>query len=81
MNCRRVSHDWTELKEEKLPFWRRTWLRFHLAICPHCKVYVKQMNETVDALREVDEPLSEEASREIALRALRARKDERAGER
>ena len=27
MNCRRLAHEWTELKEGKLPFWRRTGLR------------------------------------------------------
>ena len=74
MNCRRLAHDWTELKEGNLPFWRRAGLRFHLAICPGCKVYAKQMGETVEALHEAEEPLEEEASRAIAERLMRGRK-------
>jgi len=46
VNCRRVAHDLTELNEGDLPFFRRTLLRFHLAICPACKLFVRQMDET-----------------------------------
>lgn len=74
MNCRGVAHDLTELEEGKLPLHRRVLLRAHLAICPSCKVYVRQMGATKDALHEADEPLSDEASRVIAQRALKARK-------
>jgi len=74
MNCRSVAHDWTELNEGNLPFWRRAGLRFHLAVCPACKVYVKQMGATIEALHEVEEPLPEDESRAIAERILRSRK-------
>ena len=74
MNCRRVANDLTELNEGDLPFWRRATLRLHMSICPACKVYVRQMNATVGALHEANEPLSEEASRAIAERLIRARK-------
>lgn len=73
MNCRRVAHGWTELKEGDLPFWRRTFLRFHLAICPACQAYARQMDATVEALGEAEEPLAEEESRAIAERARRGR--------
>ena len=77
-NCRRVAHDLTELQEGELPLHRRALLRFHLLICPSCKVYVKQMHTTVEALREVDEPLAEDAGRELAkkLLAKRAKPDD-----
>lgn len=74
MNCRRLAHDWTELNEGKLPLFRRAGLRMHLAICSSCRLYVKQMDATVEALHEAEEPLSDEASRAIAERARRARK-------
>jgi len=74
MNCRRVAHDWTELKEGDLPFWRRTFLRMHLAICPACKTYVRQMDATVGALGEAGEVWSEEESRGVAERVMRGRK-------
>ncbi len=74
MNCRGVAHELTELEEGNLPFFKRLLLRAHLTICPSCKVYVRQMGATKDALHDADEPLSDEASRAIAARALRARK-------
>ena len=74
MNCRRVAHDLTELREGDLPFVQRTVLRVHLALCPSCKAYAHQMDETTRALHEVDEPLPDEASRAIAERILRSRK-------
>ena len=74
MNCRGVAHDLTELQEGNLPLVRRTLLRAHLVICPACRLYVRQMAATKDALHEANEPLSDDASRAIAERALRARK-------
>lgn len=74
MNCRRVAHDWTELEEGELPFWRRLGLRAHLVICPACKAYTKQMRTTVATLEKVDEPLGDEASRDLAARLMHARK-------
>ena len=73
MNCRRVAHDWTELKEGDLPFWRRVFGRMHLAICPACKAYARQMEATVGALGEAEEGLGEEESRAIAERVRRGR--------
>lgn len=74
MNCRRVAHGLTELEEGNLPFFKRLLLRAHLGICPACRSYASQMHATKVALAESDEPLSDEASRAIAERALRARK-------
>ena len=74
MNCRHLARDLTELKEGELPFGRKALLRFHLAICPACKQYAKQMEATSEALHHVQEPLPDDASRAIAERILRARK-------
>lgn len=74
MNCRSVAHDWTELEEGDLPFWRRLGLRVHLAVCPACKSYTRQMRATIEALGEIEEPMPRDASRELAGRLLRARK-------
>lgn len=71
MNCRRVANELTELEEGSLPLLRRVGLRLHMAVCPGCKVYVRQMDETVGALHEAaEEPLSEEASDELVKRLM-----------
>lgn len=56
MNCRHTTETYTEWREGTLPFWRRALLRFHLSYCPGCPVYVKQMDETVAALRALEPP-------------------------
>jgi anti-sigma factor RsiW len=75
INCKQVAHDLTELEEGNLPVSQRALLRLHLAICPMCKVYVRQMKATVAALQEADEPMSDEASSALAKKLL-ARKRE-----
>lgn len=71
MNCRSVAHELTELTEGDVPLLRRMGLRFHMAICPACKAYVRQMGETTKALREAAEPrLDERESAAIARRVL-----------
>ncbi|CAN5371623.1 hypothetical protein BH09MYX1_BH09MYX1_22670 [soil metagenome] len=74
MNCRSVAHDLTELREGKLPAVRKALLRFHLSVCPACKTYAGQIDRTVAALHDADEPLDEEASAALAARLLGARK-------
>ena len=73
-NCRRLTHDWTELEEGTLSRWRRFGLRVHLVICPMCRAYSKQMKRTVEALLEVDAPLGEDESRALAAQLLARRK-------
>jgi hypothetical protein len=72
VNCRNVAHNLTELNEGHLSFWQRFTLRAHMAICPSCKVYVRQMEDTTRVLGESKETLSDDASRAIAERAMRA---------
>ncbi len=74
INCKQVAHELTELEEGNLPLGQRALLRMHLAICPQCKVYVRQMKATVDALHEADEPLGEEESSALAKQLLAKRK-------
>ncbi|HEY2746481.1 MAG TPA: hypothetical protein VGL86_17740 [Polyangia bacterium] len=39
------------LDGQRLPFWRGLMVRFHLAICPTCKLVNRSLVETREALR------------------------------
>ena len=41
------------LDGERLPFWRGLLVRFHLAVCPACKLTQRSLAATRDALREL----------------------------
>jgi len=55
-SCKQVCENATELKNEETTFLRRLTLRFHLLMCKHCRRFVRQLDATMSATRELDEP-------------------------
>ncbi|MFZ0258178.1 MAG: zf-HC2 domain-containing protein [Gammaproteobacteria bacterium] len=50
LNCRQVTNRASDYLDEALPFWERLQMQLHLALCHHCRRYLKQLRATVWAL-------------------------------
>jgi hypothetical protein len=73
LSCREVTELVTERKEGRLPLGLRLRYRLHRFVCPYCRCYERQMDQTVEALREVPpEKMAEERRAEL-LAKFRAR--------
>lgn len=75
--CRDVHALMTEEQEGALSGWVRARYRFHLAICPHCKVYKRQMDATIVLAQGIAAEPVPETTEESALAAFRARGESR----
>jgi anti-sigma factor RsiW len=71
--CRDAHELMTEEQEGALSGWVRARYRFHVAICPHCKAYRRQMDATIDLAKEIPAEPVPETTEERALAAFRAR--------
>jgi anti-sigma factor RsiW len=71
--CRDVHALMTEEHEGALSGLVRARYRFHLAICPHCKAYRRQMDATIDLVKEIPAEPVPETTEERALAAFRTR--------
>lgn len=67
--CRKAVDLFTDYLEDALPARDRARLEAHLAGCPHCAEYLRQMRTTIDALGQVgpDTPSPETCGELIAL--------------
>ena len=64
--CRKAVDLFTDYLEDALPVGDRARLEAHLAGCPHCFEYLRQMRTTIDALGQVGpDTLSPETSGEL----------------
>lgn len=73
-SCRQVCENATELKDADTTLVRRLKLRFHLLVCKHCRRFVRQLDNTMDATRRVD--ASESPSEEEIQRVLERLRDQ-----
>ena len=56
MTCRHTTELYTEWREGTISRWDRIKLAIHLSYCPGCPHYVKQMDETVRLLHDLEPP-------------------------
>ena len=80
ISCQEVVEIVTDYLEGALDDATVTELEAHLALCPHCHVYLEQMRRTIDELGHVPvESLSEQAQMDLlaAFRTLHGPDDRR----
>jgi hypothetical protein len=73
--CRDATHLVTDAREGSLSGVLRFRYGFHMLICPHCKAFRRQLEETIAVAKEVaqEEQVAPEAV-DRAMEAFRARK-------
>ena len=80
LSCRQLTEHASDYLERELGPWRRLQVRFHLALCQHCRRYVAQIERTVATVRRLPkDPPSPEAAAAV-LDALRKKRGERAAD-
>jgi len=67
--CRDATELMTEEREGALSGWVRVQFRFHMLICPHCKVCRRQLDEALAVARELP---PEEVPPEVEEKAVAA---------
>lgn len=50
LSCKQMTENVTEYSEGALPLWKRIQFRLHLAMCRHCRTYVRQIELIRDSL-------------------------------
>jgi hypothetical protein len=51
--CRDAAERMTDEREGALSGWTGAWYRLHMAICPFCRAYRRQLDATVTLAREI----------------------------
>jgi anti-sigma factor RsiW len=72
--CRDVTERASDRLDGRLTLRERLALRAHLALCVHCRRYLRQFAGTVERLRALPTEPVEEATRENLLATFRARR-------
>lgn len=71
MSCQQFVEIVTDYLEQQLDEARKLWTEEHLAECDACREYLRQMRETVNALRSLGDETLDPAQRERILAAMR----------
>jgi anti-sigma factor RsiW len=78
MTCREVIEFLMEYRSGTLPAEQRAAFDDHLETCPQCVAYLKSYDEAVrlgkGALRQLDEPVSDDVPEELVQAILAARR-------
>jgi hypothetical protein len=74
VSCRHTSHSITDYREGALPFWQALRMRFHLAVCPGCSEFARQLDLTKAATAQVAPEAPSPGEREKLLEEFRRRK-------
>lgn len=74
LKCREVSERASALIDQQLGFRARLAVLAHLALCPHCRLYLRQLRLTSATLRQL--PLEPEPDAPAILAAIRRRQDD-----
>lgn len=73
LTCTDVTEIVTDYLEGRMPFWRRMSFLLHVAMCPPCRRYLRQMRLTIRTLGALpDQPMPDDVRDEL-LRHLRGR--------
>ncbi len=73
LTCRDVADSATSYMERKLTLGERLQFRAHLLMCRFCRLYVRQLALTRDALRRLPRPLPSDADLDRLLHLFRSR--------
>jgi anti-sigma factor RsiW len=74
LTCRDITELVTDYSEGRISFAQRLSFRLHLAMCRHCRAYLRQMRMTVRTLGKLaGEPISASVRDELAVRLRRMR--------
>ena len=72
MTCKEVVEMVTDYLEGSLSFWNRIRFHLHLGLCHGCRIYLKQMRQTIAALSRLPHEPVPPAIREELLRRFQA---------
>lgn len=72
LKCREVTELGSEIIDRRLGFGVRLAVLAHLALCPRCRLYLRQLRLTRDTLRQL--PPEDEPDAAATLEAIRRRK-------
>ena len=72
ITCRELVELVTAYLEDALPADERARFERHLADCPHCRLYLEQMRQTIQATGKLTEESVSPKARDELLRAFRA---------
>lgn len=75
LKCQEVSELASEFIDRHLGFATRLAVLAHLGLCPHCRLYLRQLRLTSETLRQL--PLEPEPDASQILDAIRRRQGER----
>jgi anti-sigma factor RsiW len=76
LTCRDVAKSATDYMEGELSLRESLQVRVHLLMCGFCRLYVRQLAATRDALRRLPRPLPSDEDMERLLRMFRSRVDD-----
>ncbi len=69
LTCRDLTEQCTDYLEGRLPFGQRLGFQLHLAMCRHCRAYLRQLRATIHALgRLPTEAMPAELQKELHAR-------------
>ncbi|GAB3378312.1 anti-sigma factor family protein [Azotobacter armeniacus] len=71
LKCREVAELGSEIIDKRLSFATRLAVLAHISICPHCRLYLKQLRLTAETLKQL--PLESEPDAPAILEAIRLR--------
>jgi hypothetical protein len=71
MACKEVVEMVTDYLEGTLSFWNRIRFHLHLGMCLGCRIYLKQIRQTISALGRLPQEPVPPAIREELLRRFR----------
>jgi anti-sigma factor RsiW len=74
MSCREVTELASQYVDRELPIAKRMAIRMHVAMCAHCRRFVRQLRATVELLRTLGEPTRPVVVGDALLAAFRARR-------
>lgn len=76
MTCKEFVEIVTDYLEGSMTFWERIRFHLHLGLCLGCRVYLRQMRQTIQTVGRLPEEPVPPAVRDELLRRFRARKSE-----
>lgn len=76
LTCRDVARSATDYMERELSLRESLQIRLHLLMCGFCRLYVRQLAATRDALRRMLRPLPSDEEMDRLLGVFRSRVDD-----
>lgn len=73
LTCKESVEMVTDYLEGSLSLWRRVRFHLHLGMCLGCRIYLKQMKQTIHALGRLPQEPVQPAVREELLRRFRTK--------